>query len=171
MRRLLIYCRSPVTYPKSLWKLQKWLGVGKEKKLSKDWDAFDHFIYPCIALKQEKQIKTNKEDLGFDGLIVIMEAYQATSTNSSGNSKLGTRDVILNLILAGRDTTSTAFTWFFWLLATDPSAEDQILNEIEKKLQSNRANIVGFPMWKSRINLFTSTVLCVKLSGHSDLWL
>ncbi|KAK4477745.1 hypothetical protein RD792_017006 [Penstemon davidsonii] len=34
--------------PERIWKLQKWLGIGKEKKLTEAWKAFDEFIYPLI---------------------------------------------------------------------------------------------------------------------------
>ncbi|KAK4439582.1 Alkane hydroxylase MAH1 [Sesamum alatum] len=34
--------------PESVWKLQKWLGVGKERKLTEAWKAFDEFIYPHV---------------------------------------------------------------------------------------------------------------------------
>ncbi|KAL9275008.1 Cytochrome P450 94A2-like protein, partial [Drosera capensis] len=39
-------------------------------------------------------------------------------------------DNVVSFILAGRDTTSAALTWFFWLLSTNPAAEGEILKEI-----------------------------------------
>lgn len=119
--------------PERCWKLQKWLGIGKEKKLRKAWDAFDQFIYPCISLKQEKQRSKTVEEIGFDGLTAFMEAYKGTNT-SNCDATLFMRDIVLNLMLAGRDTTSTALTWLFYLLATNPSVEDKILEEIAIKL-------------------------------------
>lgn len=119
--------------PESCWKLQKWLGIGKEKKLSKAWDAFDQFIYPCISLKQEKQSKMFEEECRFDGLTAFMEAYGGTN-NRIRDAKAFMRDNVLNLMLAGRDTTSTALTWFFWLIASNPWAEEKILEEIANEL-------------------------------------
>ncbi|XXG49368.1 hypothetical protein AAC387_Pa02g3573 [Persea americana] len=40
------------------------------------------------------------------------------------------RDTTLNLILAGRDTTSSALTWFFWLVSRNPEVETKILEEL-----------------------------------------
>ncbi|BAD68167.1 cytochrome P450-dependent fatty acid hydroxylase-like protein [Oryza sativa Japonica Group] len=35
-----------------------------------------------------------------------------------------------NFVLAGRDTTSSALTWFFWLVSGQPDVEDRIAREI-----------------------------------------
>ncbi|KAL9996735.1 putative cytochrome P450 [Helianthus debilis subsp. tardiflorus] len=40
--------------PEKVWKLQKRFGLGKEKKLSEAWKAFDEFIYKCLSQKEVK---------------------------------------------------------------------------------------------------------------------
>jgi cytochrome P450 len=40
------------------------------------------------------------------------------------------RDVVTNYILAGRNTTSSALTWFFWLVSARPDMEKKIVREI-----------------------------------------
>ncbi|KAE8704016.1 Cytochrome P450 94B3 [Hibiscus syriacus] len=42
-------------------------------------------------------------------------------------------DIVISFILAGRDTTSAALTWFFWLLSKNPGVEEKILKEIKVK--------------------------------------
>ncbi|RRT72726.1 hypothetical protein B296_00034220, partial [Ensete ventricosum] len=42
------------------------------------------------------------------------------------------RDVCVNFILVGRDTSSVALAWFFWLLNRHPEVEKRILGEIRK---------------------------------------
>ncbi|KAA8523444.1 hypothetical protein F0562_009867 [Nyssa sinensis] len=83
--------------PERFWKLQQWLQIGKEKKLSMAWVAFDQFLSPWISSKLEDLSKSGAE-------------------------------------IDGRGTTSTALTWFFWLLAINPSAETKIREEIKTKL-------------------------------------
>ncbi|VAH73642.1 unnamed protein product [Triticum turgidum subsp. durum] len=46
------------------------------------------------------------------------------------------RDTTLNLMIAGRDTTSSALTWFFWLLTNHPDVEAKILAELRETLSS-----------------------------------
>ncbi|KAL2495739.1 Cytochrome [Forsythia ovata] len=40
--------------PETYWKLQKWLQIGKEKKLSEAKDTVDQFLVHCISLKRQK---------------------------------------------------------------------------------------------------------------------
>ncbi|KAL9303356.1 hypothetical protein ACSQ67_020619 [Phaseolus vulgaris] len=50
------------------------------------------------------------------------------------------RDTAINLLAAGRDSISACLTWFFWLVATHPSVESKILEEIREKLPAREAN-------------------------------
>ncbi|CAK9157779.1 unnamed protein product [Ilex paraguariensis] len=124
--------------PESLWKLQNWLQIGKEKYLSKASKTFDQFIFNCISMKREKLSKTEEskgQEEEFDMLTAFMKAYDKENSGISGDTGKFLRDTILNLMIAGRDTTSTALTWFFWLLGKNPFVEIKILKEIETKLQ------------------------------------
>lgn len=40
------------------------------------------------------------------------------------------KDICVNFILAGRDTSSVALSWFFWLIDRNPEVEERILEEI-----------------------------------------
>lgn len=42
------------------------------------------------------------------------------------------RDIILNFVLAGRDTTSVTLTWFFWALTQHRDVEETILREVDR---------------------------------------
>jgi len=50
------------------------------------------------------------------------------------------KDTAKNLLAAGRDSISSCLTWFFWLVATHPSVESKILEEIREKLPSREGN-------------------------------
>ncbi|KAM7499118.1 hypothetical protein LguiA_023532 [Lonicera macranthoides] len=120
--------------PEGCWKLQKKLRIGKEKKLSEAWETFDRFIYHCISLKQSRTRDQDESGFkSFNFLTSYMEAYKEEG-GSSGNPNKLLRDTLLSLMVAGRDTTSTALTWFFWLLATNPLVEIKILEEIKSKM-------------------------------------
>ncbi|KAI3456694.1 hypothetical protein Pfo_013357 [Paulownia fortunei] len=113
--------------PESIWKLQKWLEIGKERKLIEAWKAFDEFIYPLIPLKEGEQ----KDD--FNLLSAFRKAYEEKN-GSFSDSRDFLRDTALSLMFAGRDTTSTCLTWLFWLIATNPLTETKIREEIETEL-------------------------------------
>ncbi|XP_074335329.1 alkane hydroxylase MAH1-like [Apium graveolens] len=129
--------------PESIWKLQSWIGLGKEKSLSKAWEAFDKFIYKCIFMKRKELLNRNTEQLPaasrevnkLDLLGIYMEAYK----DQTADSEKFLRDSLLALMIAGRDTTSTTLTWFFWLLSRNPLVESKIQKEIETELHPLKA--------------------------------
>eukprot|EP00897_Mesotaenium_endlicherianum_P007200 jgi/Mesen1/6508/ME000332S05510 len=51
------------------------------------------------------------------------------------------RDACTNFILAGRDTSAVALSWFFWLLATHPHVETKIMWEINNILERRKADV------------------------------
>lgn len=62
---------------------------------------------------------------------------------SSGHSdECFETDIVISFILAGRDTTSAALTWFFWLLSNHPHVENEILKEINGKSENVAYNEV-----------------------------
>lgn len=64
------------------------------------------------------------------------------------------RDMVISFIMAGRDTTSSAMTWFFWLLHSrcNNSHNNNIEDEIVKETESN-ANYKGELDYESLKNL------------------
>lgn len=45
-------------------------------------------------------------------------------------------DIVISFILAGRDTTSAALIWLFWLVSKSPDVETEILKEINEKSEA-----------------------------------
>ncbi|KAL0443162.1 UNVERIFIED_CONTAM: Alkane hydroxylase MAH1 [Sesamum latifolium] len=144
--------------PGSVWKLQKWLGVGKERKLIEAWKAFDEFIYPHITLEDGEQ----KDD--FKLLTTFRKAYEEKNIGSCRGLSVFLRDTALNLMLAGRDTTSTCLTWLFWLIATNPLTETKIREEMESKLHlKDDKNWRFFSVEESRKLVYLHGALCESL--------
>ncbi|KAI3804701.1 hypothetical protein L1987_26441 [Smallanthus sonchifolius] len=123
--------------PEKVWKLQKRLGLGKEKKLSEAWKVFDEFIYKCLHLKDE-----NKEEQKSGLLSSLMRGFEGQG-GTSGDSRKFIKDTLLNLMIAGRDTTRTALSWFFYLLAQNPRVEKNIRDEIKKHLGGRKWDSLG----------------------------
>ena len=62
----------------------------------------------------------------------FMILSEQSSQNQFSDSFL--RDACTNFILAGRDTSSVALSWFFWLLTWHPHVEAKCLEEITRIL-------------------------------------
>ncbi|MFS7959929.1 putative cytochrome P450 [Helianthus anomalus] len=122
--------------PPFLWKLQQILSVGKEKKLSDAWKSFDQLIYKCLAQKEMDYNNMNHEAEKFTFFDAIMRELKDHIDTSMDCTKF-LRDTFLNLTAAGKDTISSALCWFFYLLATNPTVEDKILEEMQTHLEVN----------------------------------
>ncbi|PWA79478.1 cytochrome P450 [Artemisia annua] len=118
--------------PQSLWKLQQLFRVGNEKKLSDAWKSIDDFIYTCLDKKQNEHIdikceQQEKELLILPALLVeIKDKY-----GSFGEPDKLLRDIVLTYIAAGKDTVSSALSWFFYILSQNSNVEDKILEELD----------------------------------------
>lgn len=116
--------------PEKVWKLQKRFGLGKEKKMNEATKAFDEFIYDCMSRIQDRVGMVHDKETGL--LTSLVRGFEGKSGMPRDVRKFS-RDTILNLMIAGRDTTSTALSWFFYLLAQNPIVESKIRAEIGEK--------------------------------------
>ncbi|XP_051114912.1 alkane hydroxylase MAH1-like [Andrographis paniculata] len=134
--------------PESLWKLERWLGIGHEKKMSRARAILDEIINKYISRKREELSRKGRtRELscagknGVDLLTSYMEGDESFDDEFL-------RDTILNFMIAGRDTTSSALTWFTWLVSTHPEVEKKIRQELagvtpEENDRTRRPRVFG----------------------------
>ncbi|XP_074264357.1 alkane hydroxylase MAH1-like [Silene latifolia] len=124
--------------PPSIWKFQRWLSIGREKKFKQAWKNVDDFIYNCIAIKRSQKVSdqnSKNNDMGVNLFTLYTEAIEENNTQTPNIKKDDDkllRDSLLNLVLAGRDTISVALSWFFYLLSKNARVETKLREEVEK---------------------------------------
>ncbi|KAG7022666.1 Cytochrome P450 94B3, partial [Cucurbita argyrosperma subsp. argyrosperma] len=103
-----------------IWKLKRWFGVGSERRLKMAVAEVHRKVMNIIEKRKKKKIQDfhDSEDL-LSRLISV------------GHDDEVIRDMAISFIMAGRDTTSAAMTWLFWLLTRHPNVEKQLVEEIE----------------------------------------
>lgn len=123
--------------PSCLWKLLDFVGVGKEKKLREAQEILDQFIYKCIAQKQNEYDNTFHEHQNekFIFLLIGLMREMKDQSGIAWDPIKFLRDILLDLIVAGKDTISSALSWFFYIITKNPSIEHKILEEIHKHLK------------------------------------
>ncbi|CAL9243172.1 unnamed protein product [Arabidopsis halleri] len=119
--------------PRFLWKLQSWIGVGIEKKMIEAGAVFDRVCATYISARRE-EIKRSQginngesEDLLTSHIKLDTTKYQLMDPI---NDKF-LRDNVFALLLAGRDTTASALTWFFSFLSENLLVVTKIRQEID----------------------------------------
>ncbi|KAI4313247.1 hypothetical protein L6164_026240 [Bauhinia variegata] len=114
--------------PSFIWKTMRFLNLGKERKLKKSIKSVDEFAeYVIRTRKKELSLHFEGKKQRSDLLTTFMGLKDE---NGQAYSDKFLRDICVNFILAGRDTSSVALSWFFWLLHQNPQVEEKILMEI-----------------------------------------
>ncbi|XP_059625983.1 cytochrome P450 94A1-like [Cornus florida] len=110
-----------------IWKTKRFFNIGSEKQLRIAVNEVREFAKQII--KEKKQELTVKAEL--DSVDILSRFL--ISGHSDENF---VTDIVISFILAGRDTTSAALTWFFWLVSGNPDVEDKLVREIGEKSDS-----------------------------------
>ena len=110
-------------------KLQKYLKIGHNKRMRQARRVLDASIAEFISLRREHAAAESTGD-GDADLLKSYLACQDEVGKSGAEFDRFLRDTTFNLMVAGRDTTSSALTWFFWLLTKHPDVEAKILDEL-----------------------------------------
>ncbi|KAE8734576.1 hypothetical protein F3Y22_tig00000757pilonHSYRG00008 [Hibiscus syriacus] len=134
------------TVPPMIWKLQKWLQIGKEKKLTRGLKLVDDFAYTYISSRRDEMRRSKAmADDQFDALTAFMVEEEASDMSDLGKSDKFLRDVVYDFLTVGKDSTTIGLTCFLWLVATHPWVETKILEEIKANCsESNDGKMVYF---------------------------
>ncbi|KAL6565914.1 hypothetical protein OROHE_004969 [Orobanche hederae] len=115
------------------WKMKRALGVGSEANLRKNIKVIDDFVYKLISSKAEKMHESH-DDLSLKREDILSRFLQL---NEADPKYL--RDIILNFIIAGKDTTATTLSWFVYMLCKHPLVQEKVAKEIENATESDDA--------------------------------
>nr|P98188.1 RecName: Full=Cytochrome P450 94A2; AltName: Full=P450-dependent fatty acid omega-hydroxylase [Vicia sativa]AAG33645.1 cytochrome P450-dependent fatty acid hydroxylase [Vicia sativa] len=139
-----------------LWKVKRFLNIGVERQLKE--------AVAEVRGLATKIVKNKKKELKEKALQSESESVDLLSRFlSSGHSDESfVTDMVISIILAGRDTTSAALTWFFWLLSKHSHVENEILKEITGKSET-----VGYDEVKDMV--YTHAALCESMRLYPPL--
>jgi cytochrome P450 len=138
-------CAYRVVLPPFLWKSMRALSLGPEKELAGHLRIIDTFIYglidervksPTQHVKDAAFGEKETDDDGYGGLLAkLVSACDADAEISRENRRKYIRDMVVNFIIAGRDTTACALSWFVYELSMKPQVEQRLLAELDSVFQ------------------------------------
>ncbi|XP_066338205.1 cytochrome P450 86B1-like [Miscanthus floridulus] len=115
--------------PTAVWRAMRALGVGHERVLQRCLAGVDEFAYDVIRRRKEELAAEASAGRSSSDLLTVFTKMRDEDGRPYTDKFL--RDICVNFILAGRDTSSVALAWFFWLLGRNPGVEAKIVEEIE----------------------------------------
>ncbi|KAL6645122.1 hypothetical protein ACP70R_016730 [Stipagrostis hirtigluma subsp. patula] len=106
------------------WRIKRALNVGSERRLRDSVAMVHDFADRIIGARREEMARDGfeKHDL--------LSRFMASQDEGYTESGVPLRDVVISFLLAGRETTSSALTWFFWLLSSRPDVARRIRDEV-----------------------------------------
>ncbi|XP_019163354.1 PREDICTED: cytochrome P450 86B1-like [Ipomoea nil] len=120
--------------PTFIWRSMRALGVGTERGLKQSLKKVDEFADEVIRTRKKELSLASDGSKQRSDLLTVFMGLRGEDGRPFSDKFL--RDICVNFILAGRDTSSVALSWFFWLLNRKPEVEERILGEICQVLNS-----------------------------------
>ncbi|XP_051140863.1 cytochrome P450 94B3-like [Andrographis paniculata] len=109
----------------AMWKVKRFFNLGSEKRLGEAMNRIHQFVNQVIQLRKGSIELTDESHSH-------RERDLLSKMVLGGRGEAVMRDIIISIIMAGRDTTSSAMTWLFHLLAHHPEAENKVMRELRR---------------------------------------
>ncbi|KAG0365158.1 hypothetical protein BGZ54_006817 [Gamsiella multidivaricata] len=155
-----------------VWQLREWV-TGMDKQVAKDKKIINDFAMDIINSRRTKGYDKQQKDL--------LQLFMDTDTEDGKPlSDEMLCCLILNFIIAGRDTTAQALSWMFYLLhrsLSDSSLVPKLVNEVDTVLEG------GLPTYESSkkmkyseaclyeaLRLYPSVPRNIKVAVQDDVW-
>ncbi|CDY61020.1 BnaAnng17300D [Brassica napus] len=119
-------------YTGFLWRIQKAMGIGSEDKLKKSLEIVETYMNDAIDARKNSPS---------DDLLSRFMKKRDVNGNVLATDVL--QRIALNFVLAGRDTSSVALSWFFWLVMNNSEVEKKIVDELSTILKETRGSDQG----------------------------
>ncbi|KAG0221976.1 hypothetical protein BGW41_006277 [Actinomortierella wolfii] len=109
------------------WRVAEMIFPSLRKKVKSSIEILEKYAYMAI----EKRRKETEEERTARPKDLLDHFIRYKYEDGSHLTDEELRDVFINFMIAGRDTTSQALTWMFWLLMKYPKVEAKLCEEID----------------------------------------
>ncbi|KQJ97541.1 cytochrome P450 704C1 isoform X1 [Brachypodium distachyon] len=129
---------SLLRYVNAFWKVARLLNVRAEAMLRERIKVVDGFVYKHIRARADEisSDATNPHDSKQDLLSRFMKVTRS-ETGEVDYKYL--RDIIMNIVIAGKDTTAGALAWFLYMVCKHPEVQEKICQETKEAVNAGQA--------------------------------
>ncbi|CAG8597020.1 3071_t:CDS:2 [Cetraspora pellucida] len=153
-------------FEQPLWKFTEKFSE-RGRRMRKACKYIDDYIYNMINdYKSELELEQVEEKSARNLLALLINAVD---DNGKKLNDKELRDVVLNVILAGRDTTAQALSWMMYLIMANQPVEDLLLQEINTLLSPEMSvpSYDDHKLYKYTLATFYETlrlypIMCIK---------
>ncbi|KAE8782135.1 hypothetical protein D1007_44518 [Hordeum vulgare] len=125
-----------------LWKAKRLLGVLSEAAMKRSVRTINDFVYAVIDRKIE-QMGRDGHEFAKKGDILSRFLVEREKDDPGCVDNKYLRDIILNFVIAGRDTTAGTLSWFLYVLCGNQRIQDKIAREVREATTGDRRRDAG----------------------------
>ncbi|KAL2344260.1 hypothetical protein Fmac_005545 [Flemingia macrophylla] len=114
-------------YVDPFWRLKRFLNIGCEATLKRNVEIIDDFVHQVIKTRKA-QLAVQQESNVKEDILSRFLIESQKDQNIMNDQYL--RDIILNFMIAGKDTSANTLSWFFYMLCKNPLIEEKISQEV-----------------------------------------
>ncbi|XP_031497963.1 cytochrome P450 704C1-like [Nymphaea colorata] len=112
-------------YVNLFWKVKRFFNVGTEATLRKNIAVINEFIHKIIRSRRKQYSCHQSED------ILSRFLLESEKTPETINDRY-LRDIILNFMIAGKDTTGGTLSWFIYFPCKHPLIQEKTAQEVKE---------------------------------------
>lgn len=137
--------------PKWFWKTQRWFNIGYERELKEKIRLIDDTVLRIIAQSLENRNHPQPTNLsrrrdGHSNIVsLFLDNVGSFYSDKASVDPVFLRDIVVNFLIAGRDTTAQALSWFFYMLSEHPNVEQKIRAELSSQLPELVSGVIAAP--------------------------
>uniref|UniRef100_A0A3Q7EKZ2 Cytochrome P450 n=1 Tax=Solanum lycopersicum TaxID=4081 RepID=A0A3Q7EKZ2_SOLLC len=121
-------------YVDPFWKLKRYFNIGSEFLLKKNIKFIQEFVDELIRTRR-KQLEMKQDSMDKEDILSRFLVESKKDPEKMTDRYL--RDIILNFMLAGKDSTANTLSWFFYVLCKNPLIQIKIVEEIREVIGNN----------------------------------
>ncbi|XP_050386646.1 cytochrome P450 704C1-like [Argentina anserina] len=125
-----------------LWKLKKFLNVGSEATLRKHVKVIRDFVHQLIKSKRDVRAGQKHND---DKEDILSRFLLESEKNPEEMNDKYLSDIILNFMIAGKDSSANTLSWLLYILSKNPLIQEKVSQEVRYVVGLNHgANVDEF---------------------------
>uniref|UniRef100_A0ACD5U5N8 Uncharacterized protein n=1 Tax=Avena sativa TaxID=4498 RepID=A0ACD5U5N8_AVESA len=120
-----------VRYVNVFWKVARFLNVGVEATLRDRIKVVDEFVYKRIRGRADEMSDDKARD-AHRKQDLLSRFILATTSDSGKVDYKYLRDIIMNIVIAGKDTTAGGLSWFLYMVCKYPEVQEKVSKEVRE---------------------------------------
>ncbi|BAF15529.1 Os04g0573900 [Oryza sativa Japonica Group] len=119
-----------------LWKVKRFLNISSEATMKQSIRTINDFVYSIIDRKIEQMSREQHEFAKKEDILSRFLLEREKDPGCFDNKYI--RDIILNFVIAGRDTTAGTLSWFLYAVCKNQRVQDKIAREVRDATTGDR---------------------------------